>query len=172
MILPWRAKDKDEYFMNIYLCARWRGLELVSALPAGGQNRWRERGVLTKSWNVRPAWNSCCTLCPDCLTACDSRENKRINNPLTVPTAHSDALEQKEGEKGCHPPSITSCDHIWNFPYLSPALHHKMWKFPPAWFEAGSSAADRKPEEGQGARGECSAEETEQRRLGEGGSVK
>lgn len=52
----------------------------------------RERAVPTKSWNVRPEWNSCSTLCPDCLTACDSRENNRINN-------HS--LRHTETERDC-----------------------------------------------------------------------
>lgn len=133
----------------------WWGVVMVSALPAGGQNEWvggtRERAVPTKSWNVRPEWNSCCTLCPDCLTACDSRENNRINNHSHTPSL----LLWKIERLPLTPLPAVDSENSWNFPYFSPALHHKTWKFPAARFWAVSSAANGKPQEDWGRGRAC-----------------
>lgn len=113
-----------------------------------GKNRGEndgERVVPTKSRNVRPEWNSCCTLCPDCLTTCDSGESNRINDHSH--TAPPSEKNWKIERLPLAPLPAADSEYSWNFPYFSPALYHKMWKFPTAWFWAVGRASNGKPEE-------------------------
>ena len=107
----------------------------------------RERAVPTKSWNVRPEWNSCCTLCPDCRAACDSRENNRINN-------HSHSLSLSQTHWETERPLSTTCCGLWIHSELSTFLSQpstwKTWKFPPAWFWAAMLTANGRPREAGG----------------------
>jgi len=144
------------------LWIRWGVVVMVSSLPTEGQSRGttttRERAVPTKSWNVRPEWNSCCTPCPDGPTACD-RENNRINNhSLTHTLPPSPPLPLSLSERKTAPLSTTCCG-LWTvgtFRISLQPLDHKTWTFPIAWFWAVSWAANGKHEEDWGrARRRC-----------------
>lgn len=126
---------------------------------AGKTEGGGERAVPTKSWNVRPERNSCCTPCPDRLTACDSRENNRINN-------HSHTLRETHRETA---PLSTTCCGLWTqlelSAFLSSPSTTKRGNFQQPWFWAVSSAANGKPQEEWGGReragGVCGAEQTQ-----------
>lgn len=156
-------REKTRKVFHVCLSWIWWGVVMLSALPAGRQNGGtREWAVPTKSWNVRPEWNSCCTLCPDCLTACDSRENNRINNHShTASLSLSDTLKDRETAA-----LSATCHGLWIqlelSVFLSSPPPQKRGNFQQPDFEQWVQqpmGSLRRTEEGERAGGACGAKQ-------------
>lgn len=99
----WAKKNNLSCVLLLMVCVD------ISFVSRQAKTETREQVVQTKSCNARPEQNSCCTLCPDYPTACDSREIIG----LTITPSLSHTLKDREAQTETAPLPLSLLYLLW-----------------------------------------------------------